>query len=167
MSDSEYESDAAEELEGNGEVLEFGFQDEQKELGGRRLKAHKEHKKKMRPGTFGEPRAAAPCSACGGRPPPGTRHQAPAGPASCPQPALQTPGRTTPAPGQPCPPPAAAETMGLSVGLLRAIKRKGYRLPTPIQRKAMPLILQGLDVIGMARTGSGKTAAFVLPMVEK
>jgi hypothetical protein len=55
MSDSEYESDAAEELEGNGEVLEFGFQDEQKELGGRRLKAHKEYKKKMRPGTFGEP----------------------------------------------------------------------------------------------------------------
>jgi ATP-dependent RNA helicase DDX54/DBP10 len=57
--------------------------------------------------------------------------------------------------------------MGLSPGLIRAIKRKGYRLPTPIQRKAMPLILQGLDVIGMARTGSGKTAAFVIPMVEK
>ena len=55
MSDSEYESDAPEDLEGNGEVLEFGFQDEQKELGGRRLKAHKEHKRKMRPGTFGEP----------------------------------------------------------------------------------------------------------------
>jgi ATP-dependent RNA helicase DDX54/DBP10 len=57
--------------------------------------------------------------------------------------------------------------MGLSPNLLRAIKRKGYRLPTPIQRKAMPLILQGLDVIGMARTGSGKTAAFVIPMIEK
>jgi ATP-dependent RNA helicase DDX54/DBP10 len=57
--------------------------------------------------------------------------------------------------------------MGLSPGLIKAIKRKGYRLPTPIQRKAMPLILQGLDVIGMARTGSGKTAAFVIPMVER
>lgn len=51
--------------------------------------------------------------------------------------------------------------------MLRAIKRKGYRLPTPIQRKTMPLILQGLDVVGMARTGSGKTAAFVIPMFEK
>jgi ATP-dependent RNA helicase DDX54/DBP10 len=57
--------------------------------------------------------------------------------------------------------------MGLSQEVIRAIKRKGYRLPTPIQRKAMPLILQGLDVVGMARTGSGKTAAFVIPMLEK
>lgn len=61
----------------------------------------------------------------------------------------------------------AADNMGLSDEVLRAIKRKGYRLPTPIQRKAMPLILQGLDVVGMARTGSGKTAAFVIPMIEK
>lgn len=59
------------------------------------------------------------------------------------------------------------ETLGLSPPILRAVKRKGYRLPTPIQRRAMPHILQGLDVIGMARTGSGKTAAFVLPMLEK
>ena len=50
--------------------------------------------------------------------------------------------------------------------MLKGIRRKGYRLPTPIQRKAMPLILQGVDVVGMARTGSGKTAAFVLPMLE-
>lgn len=57
--------------------------------------------------------------------------------------------------------------MGLSVPLLKAIKRKGFRLPTPIQRRAMPVILQGQDVIGMARTGSGKTAAFVIPMIEK
>lgn len=61
----------------------------------------------------------------------------------------------------------SAEAMGLSSWLLRAIKRKGFRLPTPIQRKAMPHILQGLDVIGMARTGSGKTAAFVIPMLER
>lgn len=57
--------------------------------------------------------------------------------------------------------------MSLSPEVLRAIKRKGFRLPTPIQRKAMPLILQGLDVVGMARTGSGKTAAFVIPMVQR
>lgn len=63
--------------------------------------------------------------------------------------------------------PCFAETMSLSVPLLRAIKRKGFRLPTPIQRRAMPAILQGMDVIGMARTGSGKTGAFVIPMIEK
>jgi len=63
--------------------------------------------------------------------------------------------------------PGSFENMGLTENLLKAIKRKGYRLPTPIQRRAMPLILQGLDVVGMARTGSGKTAAFVIPMVEK
>lgn len=57
--------------------------------------------------------------------------------------------------------------MGLSTPVLRAIRRKGYRLPTPIQRKAMPLILQGDDVVGMARTGSGKTAAFVIPLVHR
>lgn len=51
--------------------------------------------------------------------------------------------------------------------MLKAIKRKGYRLPTPIQRRSLPLILQGVDLIGMARTGSGKTAAFVIPMIER
>jgi ATP-dependent RNA helicase DDX54/DBP10 len=55
----------------------------------------------------------------------------------------------------------------LSEVVLKGIRRKGYRLPTPIQRRAMPLILQGVDVVGMARTGSGKTAAFVIPMLEK
>ncbi|KAJ9529743.1 hypothetical protein QJQ45_014516 [Haematococcus lacustris] len=59
------------------------------------------------------------------------------------------------------------ESLGLSNPVLRAIKRQGYRLPTPIQRRTLPLILQGSDIIGMARTGSGKTAAFVIPMVEK
>ena len=58
------------------------------------------------------------------------------------------------------------ETMGLSLQLLKAIKRKGYRVPTPIQRKAMPFVLAGRDVVAMARTGSGKTAAFVIPMIN-
>lgn len=61
----------------------------------------------------------------------------------------------------------AAETLGLSAAILKGVKRKGYSLPTPIQRKAMPAILQGQDVVGMARTGSGKTAAFVIPLLEK
>jgi len=56
---------------------------------------------------------------------------------------------------------------GLSAGLLKAITRKGYSVPTPIQRKTIPLLLDGLDVVGMARTGSGKTAAFVIPLIEK
>ncbi|KIZ06170.1 hypothetical protein MNEG_1790 [Monoraphidium neglectum] len=63
--------------------------------------------------------------------------------------------------------PGTFESMGLSPWLLRAIKRKGFRLPTPIQRRTLPLILQGLDVVAMARTGSGKTAAFVIPMLQK
>jgi ATP-dependent RNA helicase DDX54/DBP10 len=45
--------------------------------------------------------------------------------------------------------------------------RKGYINPTPIQRKAIPEILSGRDVVGMARTGSGKTAAFLVPLFEK
>lgn len=57
--------------------------------------------------------------------------------------------------------------MGLSQVMLRAIKRKGYQLPTPIQRKTLPLALSGQDIVGMARTGSGKTAAFVIPMLER
>ncbi|CAK9879987.1 unnamed protein product [Sphagnum jensenii] len=59
------------------------------------------------------------------------------------------------------------ETLGLSLPVFRAIKRKGYRIPTPIQRKTLPLILAGYDVVAMARTGSGKTAAFLIPMLEK
>lgn len=57
--------------------------------------------------------------------------------------------------------------MGLNATLLKAITRKGFSVPTPIQRKTIPLVLDGQDVVGMARTGSGKTAAFVVPMIEK
>lgn len=57
-------------------------------------------------------------------------------------------------------------SFGLSKFLLRNIAKKGFKQPTPIQRKTIPLVLQNRDVVGMARTGSGKTAAFVLPVVE-
>jgi ATP-dependent RNA helicase DDX54/DBP10 len=57
--------------------------------------------------------------------------------------------------------------LGMSKGLLNNISRKGFKTPTPIQRKTIPLVLDGRDVVGMARTGSGKTGAFVLPMIEK
>ena len=59
------------------------------------------------------------------------------------------------------------QAMGLNAHLLKAITRKGFSIPTPIQRKTIPLVLDGQDVVGMARTGSGKTAAFVVPMIEK
>ncbi|KAL9124389.1 MAG: hypothetical protein Q9217_006276 [Psora testacea] len=59
------------------------------------------------------------------------------------------------------------QAMGLNAHLLKAITRKGFSVPTPIQRKTIPMVLNGQDVVGMARTGSGKTAAFVVPMIEK
>lgn len=59
------------------------------------------------------------------------------------------------------------QAMGLNANLLKAIARKGFSVPTPIQRKTIPVIMDDKDVVGMARTGSGKTAAFVIPMIEK
>jgi ATP-dependent RNA helicase DDX54/DBP10 len=59
------------------------------------------------------------------------------------------------------------QAMGLNANLLKAITRKGFLVPTPIQRKTIPLLLNDKDVVGMARTGSGKTAAFVIPMIER
>ncbi|KAG7660513.1 DBP10 [[Candida] subhashii] len=57
-------------------------------------------------------------------------------------------------------------SFGFSKFLLTNIAKKGYRQPTPIQRKTIPLVMETRDVVGMARTGSGKTAAFVLPLIE-
>jgi ATP-dependent RNA helicase DDX54/DBP10 len=59
------------------------------------------------------------------------------------------------------------ESMNLIPVLFRAIKRKGFNVPTPIQRKTIPLILAGTDVIACSKTGSGKTAAFVLPLINR
>ncbi|KAJ2951993.1 hypothetical protein O0L34_g4256 [Tuta absoluta] len=59
------------------------------------------------------------------------------------------------------------QTMGFSFPVLKGITKRGYKQPTPIQRKTMPLALDGKDVVAMARTGSGKTACFVLPILEK
>ncbi|MBI1187271.1 MAG: DEAD/DEAH box helicase [Alphaproteobacteria bacterium] len=56
--------------------------------------------------------------------------------------------------------------LGLSEPLLQAISESGYTIPTPIQAKAIPIVLQGRDVLGIAQTGTGKTASFTLPMIE-
>ncbi len=56
--------------------------------------------------------------------------------------------------------------LGLSEELLRAVATSGYGEPTPIQKGAIPSILMGKDLIGIAQTGTGKTAAFVLPMID-
>ncbi|MEO6433344.1 MAG: DEAD/DEAH box helicase, partial [Sphingomicrobium sp.] len=56
--------------------------------------------------------------------------------------------------------------LGLSDELLRAIGDSGYDTPTPIQTAAIPSVLMGKDIIGIAQTGTGKTAAFVLPMID-
>jgi len=55
----------------------------------------------------------------------------------------------------------------LNSSLLLAIKQKGYAQPTPIQDKIIPLILQGKDVVGLSNTGTGKTAAFLIPLIKK
>jgi len=59
------------------------------------------------------------------------------------------------------------ETLGLAPEILRALERRGYREPTPIQRQAIPAVLAGNDVIGSAQTGTGKTAAFLLPILQR
>ena len=59
------------------------------------------------------------------------------------------------------------ETLGLSAELLRAIREQGYTEPTPVQSKAIPLILAGRDVLAGAQTGTGKTAGFTLPLLQR
>jgi ATP-dependent RNA helicase RhlE len=59
------------------------------------------------------------------------------------------------------------DQLGLSPELLRAVAQQGYTDPTPVQTKAIPLVLDGRDVLAGAQTGTGKTAAFVLPMLQR
>ncbi len=59
------------------------------------------------------------------------------------------------------------EQFGLSADLLKALKEVGYETPSPIQLKTIPVLLAGRDIVGQAQTGTGKTAAFALPALQK
>ncbi len=59
------------------------------------------------------------------------------------------------------------EKLGLEPRLLETVAAQGYTIPTPIQKQAIPVILEGRDVLGGAQTGTGKTAAFALPVLQK
>jgi len=59
------------------------------------------------------------------------------------------------------------DNLGLSEELLRTVKKQGYTIPTPIQKKAIPSILNKQDIMGSAQTGTGKTAGFTLPLLQR
>jgi len=59
------------------------------------------------------------------------------------------------------------DTLGLSPALLRALDEQGYKVPTPVQAAAIPVVLAGQDLMAGAQTGTGKTAAFALPLLER
>jgi len=63
--------------------------------------------------------------------------------------------------------PGSFQALGLDNTLLRGMYHAGYKFPTPVQRKVIPHVLAGSHVVAMARTGSGKTAAFLAPMIQR
>ena len=62
---------------------------------------------------------------------------------------------------------AAFAALGLIPALVRAVTQEGYETPTPIQAQAIPEVLGGHDLLATAQTGTGKTAAFVLPILQR
>ena len=57
--------------------------------------------------------------------------------------------------------------LALTAPLMQAVQESGYERPTPIQARAIPHLLAGRDLLGLAQTGTGKTAAFVLPILQR
>ena len=58
------------------------------------------------------------------------------------------------------------DSLGLKPQILSALKEQGYTQPTPIQAQSIPVLLEGYDLLGTAQTGTGKTAAFTIPIIE-
>lgn len=77
------------------------------------------------------------------------------------------PQRAEPEPEEEIPAAADFDELGLSEPVRRAVADAGFESPTPIQARAIPILLQGKDLIGQAQTGTGKTAAFALPLLER
>jgi ATP-dependent RNA helicase DeaD len=63
--------------------------------------------------------------------------------------------------------PISFADLGLSEAVLAAVRAVGYESPSPIQQAAIPPLLEGRDVLGQAQTGTGKTAAFALPLLAR
>ena len=59
------------------------------------------------------------------------------------------------------------QDLGIDAELLRALDDAGYTVPTPIQEQAIPAAIAGRDVLGLAQTGTGKTCAFAIPILQK
>jgi len=64
------------------------------------------------------------------------------------------------------PPFMTFDSLGLDSRILSAVKNQGYITPTPIQAQSIPILLEGYDLLGTAQTGTGKTAAFTIPIIE-
>ena len=58
------------------------------------------------------------------------------------------------------------QSLNIIAPILKAIQEEGYTIPTPIQAQSIPIILQGADLLGCAQTGTGKTAAFAIPILQ-
>jgi ATP-dependent RNA helicase RhlE len=78
-----------------------------------------------------------------------------------------SPARANEAPVRPAPAPSPFADLGLMGQLVRAVASEGYTTPTPIQTQCIPPLLDGRDLLGCAQTGTGKTAAFVLPILQR
>ncbi len=59
------------------------------------------------------------------------------------------------------------ENLGLSESIVKAVREKGYSVPSPIQAASIPTVLRRVDVMACAQTGTGKTAGFTLPLLER
>lgn len=92
-------------------------------------------------------------------------------PPAAPDPEVEAQSTASPEPEQHEPPAAEAvggfAKLGLIEPLLQSIRELGFEEPTPIQRQAIPLLLEGRDVVAQAQTGTGKTAAFALPLLQR